>query len=48
MLIYRHWVVMVYSEKLLNIIVVMECEDYHTKKANIGFALKLPILKQGQ
>ena len=30
---------MVYSEKLLNIIAVMKCEDYHTKKANIGFAL---------
>ena len=24
---------MVYSEKLLNIIAVMKCEDYHTKKA---------------
>ena len=39
MLIYRHWVIMVYSEKLLNIIAVMKCEDYHTKKANKGFAL---------
>ena len=37
--IYRHWVIMVYSEKLLNIIALMKCEDYHTKKANIGFAL---------
>ena len=39
MLIYRHWVIMVYSEKLFNIIAVMKCEDYHTKKANIGFEL---------
>ena len=31
MLIYRHWVIMVYSEKLLNIIALMKCEDYHTK-----------------
>ena len=27
------------SEKLLNIIALMKCEDHHTKKANIGFAL---------
>ena len=47
MLIYRHWVIMVYSEKLLHMIALMKCEDYHTKKANIGFALYLPILKQG-
>ena len=39
MLIYRHWVIMVYSEKLINIIAEIKCEDYHTKKANIGFAL---------
>ena len=39
MLIYRHWVIMVYSEKLLNIIALIKCKDYHTKKANIGFAL---------
>ena len=44
MLIYKHWVIMVYSEELLNIIAVKKCEDYHTqkahtKKANIGFAL---------
>ena len=32
MLIYRHWAIMVYSEKLLNIIALMKCEDYHTKK----------------
>ena len=31
--------IMVHSEKLLNIIAVMKCEDFHTKKANIGFAL---------
>ena len=30
---------MVYSEKLLNIIALIKCEDYHTKKANIDFAL---------
>ena len=30
---------MVYSEKLLNIIALLKCEDYHTKKANIGFTL---------
>ena len=29
MLIYRHWAIMVYSEKLLNIIALMKCEDYH-------------------
>ena len=39
MFIYRHLAIMVYSEKLVNIIAVMKCEDYHTKKANIGFAL---------
>ena len=32
MLIYRHWAIMVFSEKLLNIIDLMKCEDYHTKK----------------
>ena len=37
--IYRHWAIMVYSEKLLNIIALIKCEDYHTKKANMGFAL---------
>ena len=26
---------------------LMKCEDHHTKK-KIGFALQLPILKQGQ
>ena len=30
---------MVYSEKLLDIIALMKCEDHHTKKADIGFAL---------
>ena len=30
---------MVYSEKLLNIIAFMKCEDYHTKKANIGIII---------
>ena len=32
MLIYRHLAIMVYSEKLLNIIALMKCEDNHTKK----------------
>ena len=32
MLIYRHLAIMVYSEKLLNIIALMKCEDHHTKK----------------
>ena len=30
--IYRHLAIMVYSEKLLNIIAFMKCEDHHTKK----------------
>ena len=47
MLIYRHWTTMVYS-KLLNIIALRKCEDHYTKKAYIGFALYLPILRQGQ
>ena len=38
MLIYRHLAIMVYREKLLNIIALMKGEDHHTKKA-IGFAL---------
>ena len=36
MLIYRHLAIMVYSEKLLNIIALMKCEDYHTKKLIYG------------
>ena len=39
MLIYRHLAIMVYTEKLLNIIALMKCEDHHTKKAYIGFAV---------
>ena len=31
MLIYRHLAIMVHSEKLLNIIALMKCEDHHTK-----------------
>ena len=31
-LIYSHLAIMVYSEKLLNIIALMKCEDHHTKK----------------
>ena len=32
MLIYRHLAIIVYCEKLLNIIALMKCEDHHTKK----------------
>ena len=32
MLIYRYWAIMVCNEKLLNIIALMKCEEYHTKK----------------
>ena len=39
MLIYRHWVIMTYSEILSDIIVLEKCEVYSTKKANIAFAL---------
>ena len=39
MLIYRHWVIMTYSEKLSDIIVLKKCEVYSTQKANIAFAL---------
>ena len=38
MLIYRHWVIMAYREKLSDIIVLGKCEVYSTKKANIAFA----------
>ena len=31
MLIYKHWVTMVYSENLLNIIALKKREDYNTK-----------------
>ena len=31
MLIYRHWAIIVHSEKLLNIIALMKYEDYHKK-----------------
>ena len=30
--IYRHLAIMVYSEKSLNTIALMKCEDHHTKK----------------
>ena len=30
MLIYRHWAIRVYSEKLLNIIALRKCEDHYT------------------
>ena len=39
LLIYRHWVIMAYSEKLSDIIIFEKCEVYYTKKANIDFAL---------
>ena len=39
MLIYRHWVIMAYSEKLADIMVLEKCEVYSTKKDNIAFAL---------
>ena len=32
MLIFRHWAIMVYSERLLTIIDLMKREDHHTKK----------------
>ena len=48
MLIYRHWAIMVYSEKLLNIVAMRKRDNHYTKKAYIGFALKFPILRQGQ
>ena len=45
MLIYRHWVIMVYSEKLLHIIALMKCEDYHTQKAKYRFCLIIAYTK---
>ena len=47
MLIYRHLAIMVYSEKLLKIKALMKCEDHHTKKANIGFALNCLYQNKG-
>ena len=44
MLINRHWVIMVYSEKLLKIIALMKCEDYHTKKLIQGCGNTMPVL----
>ena len=32
MLTYRHWAIMVYSEKLLNIIALRKCEDHNTNE----------------
>ena len=46
MLIYGHWVIMAYSEKLSDIIVWEKCEVYATKKANISFALALTQVKK--
>ena len=39
MLIYRHWVIMAYCEKLADIIVFEKCEVYSTQKSHIDFAL---------
>ena len=33
MLIYRHWAIKVYCERLLNITALMKCEDYQTQKS---------------
>ena len=41
MLIYRHWVIMAYSDKLYDIIFSKKCEVYSTKNVNIAFALAL-------
>ena len=38
MLIYRHWVIIAYSEKMSGIIVLEELEVYSTKKNKIAFA----------
>ena len=42
--IYRHWVIMVYSEKLLNIIAVMKCEGYITKLEDLKVLRRSPDL----
>ena len=39
MLIYRHWVIIAFSEKLSDIIILGKCEVYPTKYPNITFAL---------
>ena len=39
MLIYRHWVIMAYSNKMSDIIVLKKCEVYSTENVNIAFAL---------
>ena len=44
-LIYRHWAIMVYIEKLLNIIDLMKCEDYHTKKLTYRFCIIIAYTK---
>ena len=36
--VYRHYVIVAYSEKLSDIIVLKKFEVYSTKKANIAFA----------
>ena len=38
-LIYKHWAIMVYYEKLWDKIVLRKCAVNYTKKANIAFAL---------
>ena len=47
MLIYRHWVILAYSEKLSDIIVLEKCEVYSTKKANKALNKDLPKSKKG-
>ena len=39
MLIYWHWVIMVYNENLSDILVLETCEVLYHKKAKIAFAL---------
>ena len=48
MLIYRHWVIMAYSDRFLDIIVLKKCEVYSTKNVNIPFVLAKPKSKKGQ
>ena len=45
MLIYRYWEIMVYSEKLLNIIALMKREDHHTKSLIYRFCIMIAYTK---
>ena len=40
-----HLAIMVYSEKLLNIIALTKCEDYHTKKLIYMFCIIIAYTK---